>query len=111
MNFIHRGTFSSKLRTTEMKITTIFNHMNFFKCTRVFVMKLCVMCFLLLLTYILMHIYYHTKFYVHISFCGDFDLHPNINTNTTKCARRHGCSDSVDIICSKAIQAMGKVVL
>ena len=55
-----------------------------------------------------MHIYYHTKFYVHISYCGDFDLHPTINTTTTKCARSHGCGDSVDIICSKAIQAMGK---
>ena len=108
MNFLYRGTFSSKLRTTEIKITTMFNHMNFFKCTRVFVIKLCIICFLLLLTYILTHIYCHTKVYVHISYCGDFDLYPTTNTTTTKCARSHGCGDSVDIICSKAIQGMGK---
>ena len=67
-------------------------------------MKLCVVFLLVMFTYILMHIYYYTNIYVRLSYSGELELY----ATSKKYARSHGCGESEDISCNRAIQAIGK---
>ena len=51
-----------------------------------------------------MHIYYYTNIYVHMSYSGDLEFY----ATSKKYARSHGCGESEDISCNRAIQAIGK---
>ena len=87
-----------------MKMAIMFNCLNCFRDTRISVMKLYVMCFLVLCAYVLVHICYHTEIYVQLSYWQGLELHPKINCISRKLTTSHDYNKNEENNVNQAVE-------